>query len=174
MKIVRIFAEKLFAFHFDDETENELIRLLKLWNDTEYVYEFIQQNLDDIPDDEDPDDLLLKISNHADEINDILYDITEDDSNQFESFFKPLNNQEYQEVLLSKQKGRKFYLRIYAIRIDANCFVITGGAIKFTHLMIEREHTQIELQKLEKCRDFLRENDIIDSDSFYEFFNEEL
>lgn len=34
MKIVRIFAEKLFAFKYQNEADNELRRLLTLWNDT--------------------------------------------------------------------------------------------------------------------------------------------
>ena len=39
------------------------------------------------------------------------------------------------------------WLRIYAIRIG-NVYVITGGAIKLTHLMEERPHTQKEIEKL--------------------------
>ena len=72
-----------------------------------------------------------------------------------------------------RQKGRKNYLRIYALRIDKNCFVITGGAIKFTHLMQDRKHTQLELNKIEMCRNYLKENGIIDADSFYEFLNQD-
>ncbi|MBK8833138.1 MAG: hypothetical protein IPN60_20280 [Saprospiraceae bacterium] len=57
---------------------------------------------------------------------------------------------------MSKQKARKNYLRLYAIRIDEDCFVITGGAIKLTHLMEDSPHTSKELTKLEKARSFLR------------------
>lgn len=80
-----------------------------------------------------------------------------------------MRNSEYQFQILSLQKGRKNYLRIDALRIDDDCFVITGGAIKLTHLMEEREHTANELQKLEVAKQFLKANDIYDSDSFYEF-----
>jgi hypothetical protein len=77
-----------------------------------------------------------------------------------EEFFKPLDNQEYHIVELSKQKGRKNYLRLFAIKIDYHCFVI-------------RPHTQKEMQKMDRCRDYLKDNGVFDADSFYEFLNEQ-
>ena len=89
-------------------------------------------------------------------------------------FFKQLNNNEYQSnVFLSKRKGRVNYLRVYALKIDDNCFLVTGGAIKFTKLMQDRPHTQKELYKIENCRAFLMQNDVTDADSLYEFLNED-
>lgn len=46
MKIICIFADHLFAFHFKDETYNELRRLLILWNDTSYLHHFVMQKID--------------------------------------------------------------------------------------------------------------------------------
>lgn len=91
-----------------------------------------------------------------------------------EEFFKPLDNQEYHIVELSKQKGRKNYLRLFAIKIDNNCFVITGGTIKFHHLNKDRPHTKKEMQKIDRCRDYLKDNGVFNSASFYEFLNEQL
>jgi hypothetical protein len=51
--------------------------------------------------------------------------------------------------------------------------VITGGAIKLTRTMQERQHTKKELDKLNRCRDFLRGQDVFDADSFFEFQNAE-
>lgn len=34
MKIVDIFAGQLYAFHYENEEDNELTRLLSLWRDT--------------------------------------------------------------------------------------------------------------------------------------------
>lgn len=65
------------------------------------------------------------------------------------------------------------WLRIYAIRIDPNVYIVTGGAIKLTAKMQDREHTQIELEKLNKCRNFLIDNGVFDQDSFLETINEE-
>lgn len=76
-------------------------------------------------------------------------------------------------VELSKQKGKRSFLRLFAIRIDKNCFAITGGAIKFHHLNKDRQHTEREMDKLDKCRSFLQANGVIDADSFNEFLIEE-
>lgn len=50
-------------------------------------------------------------------------------------------------------------------------YVITGGAIKLTLKMEEREHTHQELVKMEKVRSFLLNENIIDDDSFVEYMN---
>lgn len=47
-----------------------------------------------------------------------------------------------------------------------------SGAIKLTATMQEREHTQKELDKLNACRDFLKQNGVFDQDSFIDFFEE--
>lgn len=52
-------------------------------------------------------------------------------------------------------------------------YIITGGAIKLTAKMQDREHTQRELDKLNACRDFLRINGIFDQDSFIDYIEEE-
>lgn len=39
--------------------------------------------------------------------------------------------------------------------------------------MEDREHTIIELGKLDRFRAFLQENGVFDADSFYEFMNEQ-
>ncbi len=176
MKIVSIFAENLFAFHFEYEEENEFALLLGedgIWMNPSYLLDFVELHKADIPEKENINELPELLIESAHEINDILQQITTRNSTAANSFFKSLHNQEYQEGVLSKQKGRKTYLRLYALKIDTDCFVITGGAIKFTHLMEDREHTQIELQKIERCRYFLKENDVFDSDSFYEFLIED-
>ncbi len=167
MKIVCIFTGQLYAFHYSGEKDNELTRLLSLWRDTQFLKDFINQNHTDIPKHENIEKLPLKLIDLADEIDDTLLDIYENNLN-LENFFKPLDNNEYQIVTLSKQKGRKNYLRLYALKIDTNCFVITGGAIKFHHLMKDRKHTFDELTKIEKCREFLKSNDVFDAESFYE------
>ena len=56
-------------------------------------------------------------------------------------------------------------LRIYAIKIESNCYIITGGAIKLTRTMQEHRDTLIELQKLNKLKNFLIHQGILDKDS---------
>lgn len=100
--------------------------------------------------------------------------------------FAPQNNTKYEirfhhrrRALLSREKARlqqrphhASWLRIYAIRLEKGIYIVTGGAIKLTRTMQEREHTLLELQKMEQVRKFLLENGIIDEDSFIEFIND--
>ena len=65
-------------------------------------------------------------------------------------------------------------MRLYAIKVDENCFLITGGTIKFHHLMRERPHTALELEKINQCKDYLKENSVFDAESFVEFINVQL
>ena len=174
MKIVRIFADQLnlFAFHFEGVKMNELRRLITLWNDTSHLYQFVTNNKSDIPKNVSINTLVFQLIEDAKKIDDTIYEISNNPSKRLEEFFKPLANQEYHIVELSKQKGRKNYLRLFAIKIDVNCYVITGGAIKFHHLNKDRLHTLKEMRKLDRCRDFLKENGVFDANSFYEFLNE--
>lgn len=58
-------------------------------------------------------------------------------------------------------------------RVEPNVYIVTGGAIKLTATMQEREHTQRELAKLNACRDYLKQNGVFDRDSFIDFFEED-
>ena len=175
MKIIDIFANgKLYAFQYDGEDNHALDIVLEQWNEPEYLYEFLKANLKDIPQQKNIIQIQNEIITNSEEIEDLLEEIAESEDQFFEEFFKALDNNEYKVLELSRQKGRKNYLRIYAIRIDENCFVITGGAIKFTHLMKDRPHTLKELHKIEMCKNYLKENGVYDLESFYEFLNQDL
>lgn len=68
--------------------------------------------------------------------------------------------------------GRTSWLRIYAIKLARGIYIVTGGAIKLTATMQEREYTAKELDKIEKVRNFLLAENIIDDDSFIEYIAE--
>lgn len=68
-----------------------------------------------------------------------------------------------------KAKGKRTsahasWLRLYAIILDPNIYLITGGAIILTPTMQERTHTIRELQNLEKVRNYLIDNGVVDAD----------
>ena len=97
-----------------------------------------------------------------------------------DGLFHPLSLADNRAHELTREKARNWdraqhpsWLRIYAIRIEPNVYIVTGGAIKLTATMQEREHTQKELDKLNACRDFLKQNGVFDQDSFVDFFEEE-
>ena len=174
MKIVSIFEDKLWAFHYEGEEFNEYDRLIELWTDMDYLFTFLKQNEKDIPKDVSLEEMAMHISTNVEVIDDTLVAIASTKEGSLSYFFKPLHNREYRAQVLSLQKGREDCLRIYAIKIDTNTFVITGGAIKLPlqHLMQERMHTTKELNKLNRAYAYLSGENIIDEDSFFEFLNE--
>ena len=91
---------------------------------------------------------------------------------RLEDFFVPLNDLETGTKTLSLRKGKRYKLRLYAVRIDENLFLITGGVIKIVHKMKEHPDTQREKQKLQTAKMYLQRNYVFDSDSFYELINE--
>ncbi len=95
-----------------------------------------------------------------------LYEYSEqgfgNSGNDLQHLFKPLNNFEYTITAHQKSQARvrKGWLRLYAIRLAKNCYLVTGGAIKLT-LEMKRDHLEIELKKLEQAKQFLLKNGIV-------------
>jgi hypothetical protein len=158
VKIIPIFAEKLYAFQYAGEVEDEYTRLRRLWIDVEYLRQYAHQN--NIT---DKKAFIEDIKTSAEHIADLVDEINEN-NNGFEAFFKPLNNLESGIKVLSLQKGRRYKLRIYAIKIDENLFVITGGAIKLVFRMDEHDDTKREKTKLELAKIFLQRSGVFDYD----------
>ena len=125
------------------------------------------------------------------DVNQAIYD-TIDDSERLQclimdispeadldKLFRPLDNSRTLEMILGKEKARLHntpkhasWLRIYAIKLEPGIYVITGGAIKLTRTMQEREHTLVELARMEKVRRFMLDNNIMDKDSFDDYRKE--
>ena len=167
MKIVSIFGEKLYACQYDGQAHNEYARLMDLWADAFYLRGYAQENnISDIR------EFVRDIREDAKFIDDLMEKISKG-NNALESFFRPLNDLEMGTKILSLQKGKRYKLRIYAIKLDENLFLITGGAIKLTHKMKEHNDTKVEKDKLELVKTYLKNNFIFDSDSFYELINED-
>ena len=75
-----------------------------------------------------------------------------------------------------KQKGQYHtlasWLRLYAIRLESGRYIITGGAIKLTATMQEREHTLEELNNLNRVRDYLISLGVFDYNGFEDYDEE--
>jgi hypothetical protein len=169
MKIVHTFITGLYSFKYEGQDTNELERLFDDWNDYEFLEEFFENHKNDLEyfglDVETAVEETIKEAHFLDIL---LLNISESKFRTLDAIFKPLNDLEFRIVVLSKQKAKQRWLRLYAIKIEPNYYVITGGSIKLTHTMQERQHTQNELSKLEKCRQYLQSEGIFDLDSFNE------
>lgn len=171
---------KLWAVCFDGETENELSKVFAKWNDVDWLSAFFEQNIVDLSSYFKITDITQAVMDTIDDshkLECVLLDLSPDAD--LSMLFRPLNNNEASDVLLQKEKARLKYrfkhpswLRLYAIKLTTGIYIITGGTIKLTATMQEREHTRIELAKLEKVRRYLIDADITDEEGFAEYLNE--
>lgn len=171
---------RLWSVRYENEKDNALFTLFDQWNDVVWLRNFFKENINDLTS-------YFKITN----VNDAIYDTIEDAEQlqclimdispdaDLDAIFRPLENSRINEALLSKEKARiqqrprhASWLRIYAIKLNEGIYIITGGAIKLTATMQEREHTLAELGKMEKVRRFLLEQSIVDEQGFADYLTE--
>lgn len=176
MQFVRIIKgyDHLWAVKEPDKEYDELTALFEKWNDADFLLDFFMDNLEDLTEYfhiKKVSQAIQDTFDDADELEELILEFpyTED----LDSLFKPLDITDTRSTELTRQKARNWnrdrhasWLRVYAIRLEPNVYVVTGGAIKLTHLMQDREHTKLELQKLNKCKAYLKANGVFDSNSF--------
>lgn len=170
----------LWAVRYEGAADNALQMLFDQWSDPEWLVDFFLSNMADLQS-------YFKVT----DINQAIYDTIDDNMRiqclildlspeaNLDTIFRPLENHRTSEMLLGKEKAKikdrpqqASWLRIYAIKLEPGCYIITGGAIKLTHTMQEREHTLKELSKMEQVRNFLISNQAIDADGFEDFLSE--
>lgn len=174
MKIVPIFISQnseggLWSIQLEGEAQSEFEAFFDHVNDVEWLYDFFDQNRSDLQGGFfgglSISDAVSRTLIEAEEMENALYDLSEQGFEtkdwNLQHLFKPLNNFEYAIAIHQKSKARikKGWLRLYAIRLTENCFLVTGGAIKLT-LDMKKAHLEYELKKLERAKQFLRANGI--------------
>ncbi len=180
MEIVRIFADHyLYAVRYDPNDPDEFEKLFNSWNDIEHLEEFFEKNIEDLESDffkiPNVEDAVLSTISQARNLEQKLKTLSdlsnEDLAESLDTLFHPLDSKKI-EIELAKSKAyglkHKSWLRVYAIKVGSELYIITGGAIKLTSTMNDREHTLKELRKLTRTVDFLKEQGIIDKEGFEE------
>ncbi|TAG09476.1 MAG: hypothetical protein EAZ35_08975 [Sphingobacteriia bacterium] len=170
MKIVAIFTDQLFSFLYDNEKYNEFDRLMDLWTDADYLQAYAKKNkVTDVY------GFINDILQDAEQIQDFLDNIHQN-KQPYGFYFEPLQESERKKAILVFHKGKikKNQLRLYAIKLENNCFLITGGAIKMSQKMEEHPDTANELVKLNNARNYLNQNGVFDEDSFFELLSEDI
>ncbi len=164
MKIIDTFElveDSLYSVQYENEELNEFDKCFKLWNDPIYLREFFEENRKDLENEFwrgiTIEQAILKTREEAEFFEQELLEIAEvgktSRNETLSTLFEPLSK----GIMGSyeKDKAKVSWLRIYAIRIDLNLFVISGGAIKLTATMNETESLILELNKLEFTKNYL-------------------
>lgn len=170
-----------FVRSLQGEDADELTRVFRNWSNFDFLLDFFLDNFKDL-------DHFFSIRSIRKAIQDTVEDAdylekmilqfpgTED----LDTLFHPLSLSDNRAAELTREKARNWdrerhasWLRIYAVRLEEGIYVVTGGAIKLTPTMQERPHTKAELDKMDKCREYLKSNGVFDQDSFIDYINEE-
>lgn len=185
MEIVDIFVivkDSLYSILYSEEAQNEFDRLFDLWNDAEYLESFFTEHIDDLNSgfwgEISVEEAMIRTRSEANRLEDKIVEIAEmgknDQYSTLSSLFQPLHDSTtaIESLEPNKVKGdlKKSWLRIYAIRIESNLFLITGGAIKLTRTMNERDYLLCELNKLDLVREYLNNEDNYDDHPIFELF----
>jgi len=173
--------DHLWAVRDMEKPKNELALLFDSWNDIGFLMDFFMENLDDLKQFfhiQRISDAIDDTMDDAEELQRLILDIPYTEN--LDELFTPLGSADLTIRELTREKARNWdrighasWLRVYAIRLEKNVFVVTGGAIKLTRSMQERPHTQEQLDKLNSCRQFLLDNGVFDADSFISLIEED-
>lgn len=187
MEIVSTFAvvdESLLSVLFDTEVGavdddgaiipnvqlHEFRRLFDFWNDPVRLRAFFEAHEDDLKeaywDGISIDEAIEKTRKEAKKLEAILIEYAEEGKTtrhkNLSMLFKPLSDGKFEKEFEKdkvKVDGKKTWIRLYAIRIEANFFVVCGGAIKLRKTLNDRTYLLKELEKLKITRSYLMDED---------------
>lgn len=147
MEIREIYKDCLYSIKFDEADTDEYSRAISLWNDLDFLVDFFRANAKEV---DQPfwrevglnsDTPLASAERVASEaivlaahIRDLAQNAINGDVPDFEDFFHPLGGKYSYVRELEPHKSYGTFspslLRLYAIRIDRNVYLIVFGGIK--------------------------------------------
>lgn len=177
MEIEQIYPPYIYSIKYDGEEYSEFDRLFDLWNDVGYVVGFMNDNKAYLANPvwartSEPEEAARAVLTEAFELGDLFVDLYENTTDgtipDFDSYFKYLEGRYKYELEYQPMKsygtGHPPLLRLYAIKMQPNTYLITGGGIKLADTIQNspdlKDHV---LQNTDKVRTWLRENGIMDS-----------
>lgn len=182
MEIITIYPHYIYSIQYEDKDENEFDRLLSLWNDVDYITQFLVDNQrylslpiwQQTPEPEDAARQILSEAVNLEELFDDLYhNVLNGQKPDFDDHFLFLEGKYKYSLQWPPMKSYGTYrpslLRMYAIKMKENLYLITGGGIKLADTIQNspdlKEHV---LQNIEKVRLFLKENGIFEAEDMDE------
>lgn len=172
-----IYPPYLYSAQYEGASDNEFDRLMSQWNDISYIIQFLTENSDYLKNNiwqyvGEVEDLAGQVRDEAEELDDLFIELNENCINgekpDFDSHFHFLDGKYSYctEWIPVKTYGtrRPSLIRLYAIKLDDNYYVITGGGIKLAKTIQEspdiKDHV---LTEIDMVRDWLKANGIFDS-----------
>ncbi|MBR1543286.1 MAG: hypothetical protein IJ626_00095 [Muribaculaceae bacterium] len=182
LEIIAIYPQNIYSIQYNDQEENEFDRLFNLWNDVGYITQFLEDNQEYLnlpiwqqtPNPEDAARQVLQEATKLEELFDSLYEnVLKGRKPDFDNHFSFLEGKYKYFLQWPPMKSYGTYrpslLRMYAIKMKENVYLITGGGIKLADKIQNspdlKDHV---LQNIDKVRTFLKENGILEAEDMNE------
>lgn len=181
MEIVEIYGDWLYSIQFDEEDLNEYTRVFKEWHDLDYLENFFIDNATyiDTPfwkdaglNPNEPEASAQKVLDEAEELEDyiakLISNMKKGTKPDFDEYFHFLDGK-YKclwtlEPMKSYGTGKPSLLRLYAIKLESNCYLIVYGGIKLGNTIQNSPVLKDKVfNKIDKVLNYLRANGIEDS-----------
>ena len=184
MKVICIFDKNLWSIQYDGHERDVFSEMFTNWTDMEYLFDYFTRNKEYLSDPFwsgwDIPSLIRRTYNEALSLDRYFHGLYKNikhcDKPDLESHFVWLDKQYEYQLGRYKSYGQictPIMLRIYAIRVEENVFVVTGGGIKLVRQMKNMPELDLELTHIKDVRSYLRKNDIETSGDIYEFIKDE-
>ena len=180
MEIIELYQDKLYCIKYDGEAKNEYARIFGQWHDLDYLVKFFKDNASYIatpfwrsaglmPD--KPELSAQKIIDEANLLEPYIRTLTENADKDvlpdLDTYFHFLGGK-YKclwslEPMKSYGTAKPSLLRLYAIKLDSNCYLIVYGGIKLGDTIQNSPGLKENVfRKIDEVLNYLRTNGIID------------
>lgn len=182
LEIVEIYKDRLYSIQFDEEILNEYHRVFREWHDIDYLVGFFSKNerYVDTPfwkdaglDAKTPEYSAQKVIDEANElethIKELIENMEEGREPDLDSYFHFLEGK-YKclwslEPMKSYGTGSPSLLRLYAIKLESNCYLIVYGGIKLGDTIQNSPVLKDNVfKKIDNVLSFLKANGITDGE----------
>lgn len=184
MKIVEIYKDWLYSINFDEEDLTEYHRVFREWHDLDYLVNFFTENKEYIRnefwknsglDADTPELSAIRVIEEADILEDYIKQLvnncTEGIKPDFDQYFHFLGGK--YKCLWSLEPVKSYgtmtpsLLRLYAIKIDTNCYLIVYGGIKLGSTIQNSPVLKDKVfKKIDAVLGFLKVNGITEASDF--------
>ncbi|MDE6286514.1 MAG: hypothetical protein K2L99_05935 [Muribaculaceae bacterium] len=182
MEIVEIYQDWLYSISFDEEDLNEYRRVFNEWHDIDYLVNFFTENRTLINTDfwlkaglnpDNPELSASRVIGEADRLETYIEQLVVNCSRgikpDFDEYFRFLGGK--YKCLWSLEPVKSYgtdspsLLRLYAIRLEANCYLIVYGGIKLGSTIQNSPVLKDKVfSKIDSVLSYLRSNGITDGD----------
>ena len=181
MEIVEIYEDWLYSISFNEDDLTEYHRVFREWHDLDYLVDFFTKFKDAVNidfwinaglDPDNPEKSAERVIDEANELETYIEKLVANCSNgikpDFDEYFHFLGGK--YKCLWSLEPVKSYgthspsLLRLYAIKLDANCYLIVYGGIKLGATIQSSPVLRDKVfNKIDSVLSYLKSNGIMDS-----------